>query len=127
MLVYRVEHEQKGHGPYVECYGDTEWDTDCRYRFPDPQRPMPMEDGIEGLKDAHFFGFQSLIQLRSWFPPSVWERMSRVGFSVAVYRVPDTWVKVGGKQVAFRKPAAPKERIPFDQVENRIRGIVSCT
>lgn len=124
MLVYRVEHEERGHGPYVGCYSETKWDHTGAYRSVSDSRPMPFEDGIEGLQDKHFFGFQSLTQLRSWFPPNVWERMSRVGFSVAVYRVPDTWVKVGGKQVAFRKPAYPKDRIPFDQVENRIRGIV---
>jgi hypothetical protein len=98
LLIYRVEHQEYGHGPYSNHGYDFWHRRDARHRH-----PVPADDFDSDLRsDVYWkFGFSSPEQLTAWFTPAELRLLRRHGFIGRVYDVPDTDVIVGRSQVAF--------------------------
>ena len=110
MIVYRVEHQQTGNGPYFRY--------DPRYKdFRDEINgihddeliyPAFQLDGITShllfTPDFHS-GFESLKDLNWWFK-GFGQKLSENNFVIAIYEVEESRVRRGdsGKQVAFDLP-----------------------
>lgn len=109
MKVYRVEHVS-GHGPYqsLQMSDDVFFVYEKHKREImdlDGRHPMPYNDGIYYAGGLHF-GFRNRRQLKSWFFAPVRRVFGKVGFVVRLYDVPEDFVKIGEKQVAFNKDKA---------------------
>lgn len=113
MIVYRIEHEVTGLGPYnpgklPDEHRARHADLDVFGRFSYGRGdtcPTPPDDGIPGsLWDfpTHlFFGFESPEALAAWFGAGFVEEAAAAGFAVGVYSAPAYEVLIGGHQVAF--------------------------
>jgi len=102
MKVYRVEHKTTKIGPYRKS------NTNFLLNGADhtERRPDPFKDGIS-FYDVHQyeFGFSSRKQLLDWFPLQMLITLRGMGYRVVSFEVPDNQLRVGGKQVAYRKEA----------------------
>lgn len=99
MVIYRIEHEENGIGPYFNCITDyVHYGNNC---------PSPEDDGIKKIPHSHY-GFKSKKDLLKWFGKSyVWSFRSEQHY-VYKYRVPDEAVSVGEKHLAFNRSRATK-------------------
>ncbi len=110
MLVYRVEHEEYGIGPYqirhsgnVQKFLNRMGADHSAYGYKGDQHPMPAFDGIEDFDtDYDYCGFESMEALVKWFDGYLLG-LARYGFVVRIYDVPDDEVQLGVKQLAFNK------------------------
>jgi hypothetical protein len=98
MLVFRVENNS-GVGPYTSGAVDT---IDYSRLF-SPRCPGPLNDGIRRTDEDDHFAFKDVSQLRKWFIKRIRGNLTKKGFSMAIYRVPDKLVKHGKRQVVFKK------------------------
>lgn len=101
MVIYRIEHEENGFGPYQNfiTYGEHYNTTRC---------PSPWADGIACNPWKSHYGFKSKKDLLNWFgKTSVWQFRSQQHY-VYKYRVPDEAVACGEKHVAFNRGRATK-------------------
>lgn len=117
MLIYRVEHEANGHGPYIipyalyeddEEYGDyiRTLSDDISSAHADVTHPMP---GAIWRRDGHICGFESMSALREWFEG--WEAdLAEFDYVIRTFEVPDeaVWAPRSGGygQVTFDKSQA---------------------
>ncbi len=101
MKVYRIEHKHYGLGPYQSWYCT----PDSRY-FDSRTCPGPTEDGIPGMQENEFSGFQCMRHLTNWFKLIDIFKMQRRGFRVYKYGLNPRYARLGGKQLAFQKAYA---------------------
>lgn len=112
MIVYRLEG-RTGTGPYT--------DLECRdvlsehsFGWRSKHHPSPSSDidrdNHDKIKGGEpYFACNSITQLLSWWhSEKVNAELERVGANVAIYSVPDQYVAVGNKQVAFLRTKARK-------------------
>jgi hypothetical protein len=128
MQVYRVEDEDGG-GPYN---GDRApkaftpgWTAIVngnplgdRVSQPDPYSDIPKWATPFVGHARYRFGFKTVEQMHSWFHDEAKEELVSRGFKLAKYEVPDSWVHVGGHQVAFEPTKAKlliREPLPTRQ------------
>lgn len=115
MLVYRVENA-RGYGP---------WNSTVRQSYVDGLlkamerksacgHPTPIEDGLS-INLRWRYGCKSLDQLHDWFPEPYRQRLFDAGFTVKVYAVPSSRVKMGRSQVAFN-PAEAAPVVPMEKL-----------
>jgi hypothetical protein len=111
-LVYRVEHDGDGAGPYFDGDGPAAIEVveGWRGRASKRNRPIPSIDPIlstykrPGQWNTVKFGFDTIGQLASWFPKKTRAGLAKLGFSIGVYSAP---VKISGsKQSVFDKTKA---------------------
>lgn len=119
MRVFRIEHPKCGVGPYnamhhlsdfeesmlldrilTEALNANDWDTEST--------PTPEHDGITGHDSSFYFGFDSIDQMYDWFGHRAMAVFSE-HYHVVEYEIPEgPHIKVGGRQVAFRKHKAAR-------------------
>jgi hypothetical protein len=115
MRVYRIENKN-GRGPY-NGRGDLPYTVldGCPAHQPDPR-----DDGFGSRwnKPDYYFGFASLDQLFDWFG-DILEHLDRYGFSLTVWEVDESFVELGGRQLAFNKSEATliERRQPTELLE----------
>lgn len=100
--VFRVEHKERGEGPYNGPYVA----GGCGYAV--GTHPTPKEDGIPYIRPNEHCAFGSPAQMRRWFTVANRKALHSVGYQLAVYAVPDLFVRRGRKQVVFNKEAAKR-------------------
>lgn len=107
MLVWRVEHRDKGHGPYrpdpcaeklVEFVNRM-----CEKHDGDDERVTPYRDPL--LRNTPYdpslvFGFRTLRELKWWFDGFL-EDLKAHDYVIRRYRVPGEYVIVGSRQLIF--------------------------
>lgn len=110
MKVYRIEHKETKQGPY--------WTPGLvrdSLMYYDPERcPGPSDDGLSTwtMTYEHHFGFAKMKQLFTWFKARDVFRMRKQGFRVYRYKVSDTYILEGNKQLAFvRAKATVREEV----------------
>lgn len=104
MLVYRVEHKRHRHGPYrcenlkTKKCKDLAWallgDHDSDF-----EHPCPQEEGIL-MRERDYCGFISIEQAVEWFDGWL-DRLHFAGYCLAVFEVPEDYVKLGERQAVF--------------------------
>ena len=114
--VYRVEHKDGGHGPYLKPESD-EWDEERWFTVHDEveglhsaherskAHPGPRQDGLEyDRTEDHVHGFDSRKLLDKWFK-GFKRKLHAAGYVVRVYEAPeDSWYPGdSGRQCIFRK------------------------
>jgi len=99
MIVYRIENK-KGRGPYDGARDWSLWQTRDHV---EPTHPGPKDDGIDFESGVDYCGFSSFKKLRDWFESEELVRLRRLGFRVRRISVPRSKIKVGKKQVVFRR------------------------
>ena len=107
ILVYRIEDKEYFIGPYQ--HPDTKdviLNQYSGYKFhPTPTDDIPNLKWVQ-IRDYHF-GFESLDKLFEWFDCEETHNLFKVkGFQVSIYKVDSDNVKVGSKQVAFKRNLA---------------------
>lgn len=118
--VYRVEHKDEGHGPYLklEPYDDedgggtymdftTHWEVSGLHRAHEgsDDHPGPRMDDLSWERtENHVFGFDERGLLDLWFK-GFKRRLHAAGFVVRIYEAPEdsTFTGDSGKQCIFRK------------------------
>ena len=78
MLVYRVEREESGWGPYRSKDYDYWHRRVARHRHPVPFDDFDSDPPSYAVK----FGFSSQEQLAAWFTPAELRRLRKHGFNV---------------------------------------------
>lgn len=121
--VYRVT-DRTGRGMYGAGSFRTSLWTKAGLQYANAShQPIPREDGINCLTDAHFFAFANPQQMRSWVG-EVSHKLEEHGAQVRIFEVPKRHVLPGGKQVAFKKRHA---RLVGKQPLNKfLSGEVTC-
>lgn len=96
-------------------------------------RPGPTCDGINTLTNQHYFGFQDLKQLKSWFTLKDRKSFRKYELVVNEYTVRKKFVLIGNRQVAFLLDKAKKVRTydPYslevvDGKERKDAGVASA-
>lgn len=103
MKVYRIEHHEKGLGPYQ----GGAIDHDDTWEYFSSRHPGPNDDGITGgIFLGEYFGFSTMRQMFQWFNWRDIFRWRKKGFRVYTYRMSNHQVRVGGRQVAFVRASA---------------------
>src|SRR5882762_221537 len=97
MVIYRVEHEATGLGPYT--HGACSMD---RHYCNDEYCPALDMDGIEkySFHDAHY-GFKSKKDLVRWFSIEYVRMFSYKKLYVYALRIADDWVDKGYRHLGF--------------------------
>lgn len=102
MRVFRIETIDDGKGPYMNFDIDaSSWQLQDHNSL-----PTPLQDDIEGFRDYHSCGFESLDKLYQWFILEEINNLLSLGFVIAEYEVDDCHVIKGNMQVAFNKNEA---------------------
>ena len=107
MKVYRIENKE-GFGPYE---GFVLLDHDIWSKWSKLIRPIPEDDNIGRVSEKHYYGFANLTDLCCWFTIKDRKKIKKIEFFITVYSIPDNFVKIGNKQVAFIKYLADKKEI----------------
>jgi hypothetical protein len=106
MKVYRVEHEEFGHGPYYSRDMKTEGHKELAGRLCNAtvarDQPVPWCDGIREADTDHYCGFISATALHQWFH-NHYEDLEIYGYHVAVYETNRDDVLFGNKQLMFKR------------------------
>jgi hypothetical protein len=116
MRIYRVEHGERGHGPYIipfdedvddesqEYYDLTVLAEDLISTHADEDHPAPMH-----MPRSHVCGFESLGHLEVWFDGFM-QALDSEGYVIAEFDVPfDQFRYVEGHgQVAFVKESSQR-------------------
>lgn len=115
MLIYRVE-DHEGYGPYCTPNSNSEyWDVInvSMNSAPLDNHPVPTEDGIDAdaFTSEHYFGFDSIESLTSWFPGLVQNVNKLTSWSISTYEVDPAHVLVGYSQVVFKRSMATKRGV----------------
>jgi hypothetical protein len=103
MHVYRIEHFRHGTGPYIQ---GSMVIADAHYFG--SKCPGPIDDGVSfyGMAREAFFGFANLKAMVRWFKFRDILKMKKEGFRVYRYRVDESYVSLGDRQLAFAKAKA---------------------
>lgn len=118
MKVYRIEHKDKGLGPYWASSLDT------RYYLSE-KCPGPDQDDMETYRMTymHYFGFAKMKHMFTWFRARDVFRMRKKGFRVYRYKIADKHVILGGKQLAFvRSNATVREEVKMSLMARHLCG-----
>jgi len=103
--VYRVEHIEYRHGPYVS-YGMTKRSKELAEKMRSEvcklRQPLIHDDGIEYRNDDQYCGFDSLDALFNWFEHWL-DELEKHDYHIAVFDVEDSDIVEGVKQVLFRR------------------------
>lgn len=104
MLVYRIE-TGSGEGPYVDK-DDSLWHAESHNS--NPRTPGPHDDGIGQAHnlEEYRYGFKSIADLKAWFLPQELVNLAKLDYSISVYKIDDSLVIHGRKQIAFEYDAA---------------------
>jgi hypothetical protein len=101
VLVYRMEAEKDGDGPFCKVSFYT------NHKGHNPNDGLfPWKDGIAETPSTHYFGCRTLDDLRGWFHEDHCFDLAEHDFCLSIYEVEDRDVVVGGTQVIFRKSTA---------------------
>lgn len=105
MIVYRIEHDVSGFGPYKHYYchhKDVVLTKKYPQLFSEKYCPSPDEfDLYDEFDKTYYFGFKSLNDLITWFGHGSFFKEHDAEFSVVVY---DTkHMLKASKQIAFKK------------------------
>lgn len=103
MKVYRIEHETENYGPYngkVDC---NMWQSVNHTAA--NGRPNPFMDNLN-LEAYDYCGFKTITQLKRWFTKKERSNLKRLGFVVKVFDISEDKVKLGDKQLLFRRSHA---------------------
>jgi hypothetical protein len=95
MYVYRVEHPNKGLGPY-QC--NLTQDKDHLYEY--PEHPSPWCEGLE-IEEHEVCGFESKEKLLKWFTLKDLKDFRKEGLRVYKMHVVPNTVQIGERQVVF--------------------------
>jgi hypothetical protein len=117
MIVYRIEHVKTREGPYTFSAKHTtsekqrkallELRVHARFSGGPSMHPSPYDDGFDLVQTrTDYFGFESPESLAAWFGPEFVEEAAEAGFVVSVYSVPESSVRMGGRQVVFDRDGA---------------------
>lgn len=116
MMIYRVE-DHEGYGPYcTPNYNDDDYRNIVAVSMTSAsfeRHPVPTEDGIdkEAFTDEHYFGFESIESLSSWFPGLVQNVGKLTSWRISTYEVDPAYVLVGYSQVVFKRSMATKRGV----------------
>jgi len=104
MIVFRIEHNESGDGPYFHGFKD-KYGRDLMgdFMFNLKLHPRPIDEGIDFKKGIHYSGFKDIKSLRKWFSPILKQIMDDGNYSIVVYKVPLENVLIGKKQIAFER------------------------
>jgi len=108
VTVYRVEHKEKGHGPYLDRNGIFRGVSGLHTAHErSPQHPGPRQDGLGWDVYGKSFAFPDRERMDWWFKDFK-HKLNREGFVVNIYEVGEehTTVSESGKQVIFEKDQA---------------------
>jgi len=107
LTVYRVEHYDRRHGPYLASF--EKMNKRClalanklHQGFTHEQHPPPGTDGILNYSPDYYCGFDSIDALFDWFEQWM-EELQEHDYYIAVFEVEDSDVRHGGKQVMFKR------------------------
>lgn len=112
--VYRVEHEEHGHGPYLKPdnedpgYSSAHWEIDGLHDAHEASKahPGPRQDGLgwDIITDSHVHGFDSRELLDKWFS-GFKRKLHEAGYVIRVFEAPEqsTFTSDSGKQTIFIK------------------------
>lgn len=112
--VYRVEHKDHGHGPYLRP--DEDGDNDVHYEIAglhdahegSTAHPGPRGDGLSWeLSRHHVHGFDSRAKLDRWFT-GFKRKLHAAGYVIRVFEALDesTYTSDSGRQTIFVKAEA---------------------
>lgn len=112
MIVYRLEGKS-GTGPYTDCVcrdvlveNNFGWGS---MHHPSPSIDIEYQERSKLKGGDPYYACNSITQLLSWwYNEKVNTRLEQVGVDIAIYSVPDRYVAVGNKQVAFIRAKARK-------------------
>lgn len=103
MKIYRIESD-KGIGPYKSSFN---FDLDIHN---DDNHPGPCQEHDNILnnfqKGVHYFGFESIKQLKEWFSLEELEELYDEYFDLIEYKINKYHVLFGNKQIMFDKSNA---------------------
>ena len=113
MLVYRVEHEKTGEGPYAKKGAKKQWE-DGRPHDLEHGRPTPFVDSNKNMQEFarnsfhimlfdYVFGFTTMAQYRKWFSKEERIKLKKNGFIVKKYKIKKRFIIVGDQQCMFKK------------------------
>lgn len=103
MHVYRIEHFRHGTGPYIQ---GSMVIADSHYfgsKCPGPDQDIT---NWYDLSREVFFGFENLKAMVRWFKFRDILRMKKEGFRVYRYKVDESYVSFGDRQLVFAKAKA---------------------
>ncbi len=116
--VYRVEHIDYRHGPYVPS-GMSKRHKDLSSRLckaATASQPLPRVESLT-TSEGDYFGFDSLISLIDWF--ELWlDELEAHDYHITVFNVAEEDVKVGTRQIVFpRKKYRRTSAIRMNEVK----------
>lgn len=104
MKVYRIEHETENYGPYNGKIDCNMWQSVNHTAA--NGRPNPYADNWIILEVTDYCGFKTLTQLKRWFTKKERSNLKKLGFVVKVFDISEDKVKLGDKQVVFKRDDA---------------------
>lgn len=104
--IYRVEHREHGHGPYLDNDRDMYWGIEGLHDAHEGSRKHPGPRGDSGLdwdwSERQRFGFGSRKRLDEWFK-GFKRKLHEAGFVIRVYEAPDETTSISEHQALFIK------------------------